>query len=542
MYTIILYVGNTNNMDRYNFWLQDFENAGFGRVIYPLSLKKEVVNGIIRLVRGRDSWSIIVVIPGKDQSELKGFVGNIKATVEGEKDNLVHMPEKIWLVLKKYSYQDTIKPGDGIDLLRLPANCRLLEYIVDIQNRERYLEDIELLCIVILFAVNQIPSENFIVYQRHKVSVEINVKEMRQYIQEYSEILHQGTNQARHASEQIAQKIVDHNMEVVQDSPNAISGVESTIQYVHKWRKERQEREKAYFSMKASVREEKILLAGEVMRRGNYLHINDIELSKEDESLVLEKKQRDEIDMVKLIVDLRHTEQQLEAKRIAAERKRSSALLLCWEGSESLKLMGESLLAIFGVCMLTLVEAGVSAKIDKGMIISVFVIAIVFMIIICIYFIAYNMIKRISSRRALMKVSKKIKEAEITSKENIYKFALLCCRIRKKQSILRAHSLAIKNKKEKIERARQHYAFCKSRLEKLNEWNWLSCSYDATVDESMNKEEIRVLDMCEKPEKEMAYNMINTLNNREIPVNESGKVINSPFLFVRKLIIERVFQ
>lgn len=541
MYTIILLVGNTNDISRYDFWLQDFENAGLGRILYSNDLEEETADKIVRIVRGRDRWSLIMVRPKPDSRQLNIFLNKIKVSVRQEKNYLVHMPEKIWILVNRYGLGETRKLGREMNLITLPSNCRILEYVIELEDRECWIESLELLCIVLLFSMNSISSENFVVYKSHRVKVEIDIDKLRQYNRYYRDVFRQGMERAQYISSVISEKTVERDQEVLQDRPTAIMKVEDTTQYIDKWRKKRLDRDKAYYDMKNNVNRQKRILAWEVKRRADCLHVVEKELSQEDVIFVSEKKQQEEIEMISLMTDMDTALQRLENKRITAEQKRSGAVLLYWGMEEGFKIISCSFGAALFMIFATLFETGKIVGIGKDEILSMLAVTLIFAFLMGAYFLFYNVVRWYASKNMLKKVSQDIKRFEMVSREKSYRFALLCCRIRKHQMILLGHRFALNNKKDKIKNTEMHYDFCKKRLAKLVQWDRLLAGNVKSVQDNEKTAGVIVPNMDVKPEYETIYNMIYTLEMREIPVNESGQTIQCPFPFVKKLMIEREF-
>ena len=94
VYTVILYVGSENDINRYRLWIQDFENAGMGVVTCVPDLDtEEVVDIVIQTIEGIRGWNLIIIQSRIYEFKLKKFLRKLKISVYND-NFLMSMPEE----------------------------------------------------------------------------------------------------------------------------------------------------------------------------------------------------------------------------------------------------------------------------------------------------------------------------------------------------------------------------------------------------------------------------------------------------------------
>lgn len=542
MYTVILYVGNSSDINRYRLWLRELEAVGKGRLMQSPSLDSEVAKGIAQVARRKKNWSLIIVYSGQCWVPVCDFLNYLQAAVDTEKNYLLHMPDKVWLAVKRHINSEQKMLNDHIAAGKLPVYCRLVEYIVDMQDTERWLEDIKLLCIIVLLALNEIPSENLVVYRRHCVDVDIDTAELAEYVRKQKAVLCQGMELARQENRRLLEETPEHDVEAVRDIPEAIAVPEFEAQYVDEWGEKVEDRNKAFFGMLNGLSREGNFVQQEVLRGERYLRVVERELSEEDKATVLEKKQRDEIEMIQIMLDKKQKEYRLRAERIMAEKKVSNARLFRWDIREGAWAGVCAFGFVVGIWGATAWELHVFDKLNGGDVRKILGLASGFGLYVIVVMLLQNKCLCKKAKKALNEVWGKMKLFEEESKRKIRKFGLLCCRIRKRQTLLWGHRLAERVKAERIKNVQMHYYFCKNRLAEMEELECFLGEGGVNFAEKDDRYENRIPDFCGNPEKDAAYRLFSPDNMREIPVGMSGKAILCPFSFVKSFSIKRDFS
>lgn len=544
MFTVVIYrkkedVGNAS------VWVQDFENAGLGKTFCADSLTDDLASEVLREVRGKESWSLLLLCPCAYSKAWNVFLDKLMTAVRREREYALCMPGKVWIIWRSFRHQG--KPiGKGkIRLERLPAYCRCLEYVIDLEERKVYQENLELWCIVILIAANNFSSENFVVYQMHRVRIEIDREELRRYLKGYKDLLEEAAGLAERRGSRLTLPVAGHEIEVDQELPSAIGGINDFFIDDRIWKQKSMRSMEEYFSLNYKMDQEREAVQREVQRQGRYWDIYcEKEFSQRDLEILRDKKQENEICMLKINLNLEERRRTVRENLEQAERNRKAEEMVKWGKAE---IFFDSLWAMLGVLLVTgmtiieLLGRGFEWQVDYRVLLAVLGVAAFYGIGTSVVMSLYNIWYKVTTKSALKRAWGRFCEFIRKSRNEIQEYALLCCRIGRKQAMLRGHLLSKRRRMRKVEGMKQHYAFCMDKMEKINELERLFGEIGISG-EGNEHIEIGEPDYDLGPEQTAIYNALDKCNWKGKIMNESGERVLNPFPFVAKFHISREFR
>lgn len=546
MYTVILYVGYENDINRYRLWIQDFENAGMGVIICVPDLDtEEVVDIVIQTIEGIRGWNLIIIQSRIYEFKLKQFLRKLKIAVYND-DFLLSMPERVWLILKKIRHPEDTLYQNRVDMTRLPSYCRLVECFTHKHDEEKWKENLKRLCIITLFAVNQMPSENFVVYQRHLVDIDIDVAEFWDYIENYKRNLRNGIMRAEWMINRMSVRVVESNIETVQ-TVSSVKWKEGDLAFQGDgYRKEAKRDDRTFQRIKSGLMQEIEEARRDIEEKEKLLHLQEKELAERDLQEIKEKKKQDEVEIIKIKTDLFGEEKELEENEILADRSEAIERLLHWSSKEIiLKSIMETLI-VLGISLMVLVSGKILQGFHGELTIGIFGVIMKWSVLFGLFTIfisaGLNGYEKVLKNHYLKKVSKQAGEFMKNVRKGFTDFVQLYYKIMKKQMLIQGHRLAEKNKTEKIEMAKRHGKFCSDRLKKIKDWENVFCGKTENEPNEADMYEWAEVDMLKEPELEAIYRMIDMKNASNISINKCGKTVRSPFSFVKGMTIERDFE
>ena len=544
MYTVILYVGSENDINRYRLWIQDFENARMGVIICVPDLDtEEVVDTVIQTIEGIRGWNLIIIQSRIYEFKLKKFLRKLKISVYND-DFLLSMPGRVWLILKKIRHPEDTLYQNRVDMTRLPSYCRLVEFFTHKHDEEKWKENLKRLCIITLFAVNQMPSENFVVYQRHLVDIDIDVAEFWDYIENYKRNLRNGIMRAKWMINRMSARVVESNIETVQ-TVSSVKWKEGDLAFQGDgYRKEAKRDDRTFQRIKSGLMQEIEEARRDIEEKEKLLHLQEKELAERDLQEIKEKKKQDEVEIIKIKTDLFREEQELDVNKILADRREASERLLHWSFKEIILIGIKRTLVVLAISLIVpgRIWQGIHGELDIETFLVIMGWSVLFGFFTIIVSAGLNSYEKALKNHSLKKVSSQVGEFMRNARRGFTDFVQLYCKIMKKQMLIQGHRLAEKNKTERIEMAKRHGKFCSDRLKKIKDWENVFCGKTENESDETGMYEWAEVDMLKEPECEAIYRMVDMKNASNILINKCEKTVRSPFPFVKGMIIERDFE
>lgn len=556
VYTIILFADTNTDISKFDMWIQDYHNNGYGHLFKITELKEEVADIVLHAAYGRKSWNLLIVKKQPSLNDIQLLLDTLERKISEESGSLVYMPQKALI----YDCYGAVAGKAAADIFRsglweLPSYCRRFVYEVDTNRENGWQVDFKFFCIMLLLGMNWIPSEFIMVYHTHIIDIELDTDIFFYYLKCYYSRLIKGLKKIDYEIAELSAKEVGAvEVDLEAEKVTGTSKDKYELVYETTWSDNKLNRNKEYYRLQCSLKEEIASVQKEVRQRNSRLRLKEEELSEKDRKRVLDRQKQEELDMLSIILDISSEGEKLD-KQIRKEEQQIYAGELLKSSLQ--ERIGKSFLAFlyviliyaYGILNLKLTGSDNSffqnnllqQVLNYKSILCIAAIALLYSVFIVITLRWLDCKMYLKGKEGWKKAMRRFREFVSSSSKKYSCFASSCCMIAKLHSILLGDRAALAEKSFKAKRLKKHSDFCKKRIDNVKEWIGL-CDKDSYKEPEnciLNSFQETGINSDRLPEEEVFYRLFDTNSVGKIAVNDKDKKIDNPFPFVNRVQIKR---